>query len=82
MKYTVGNLEILMIAEKIDDGLKSWLEDYDFIFSAARQGGHLAYVPDLVEQKLITVEEAAKHWPAAQRTPHTSAVLSQRPSQR
>ena len=64
MKYTVGNLEILMIAEKIDDGLKSWLEDYDFIFSAARQGGHLAYVPDLVEKKLITVEEAAKHWPA------------------
>ena len=64
MKYTVGSLEILMIAEKIDDGLKSWLEDYDFIFSAARQGGHLAYVPDLVENKLIPVEEAAKHWPA------------------
>ena len=64
MKYTVGSLEILMIAEKIDDGLKSWLEDYDFIFSAARQGGHLAHVPDLVEKKLITVEEAAKHWPA------------------
>ena len=64
MKYTVGSLEILMIAEKIDDGLKSWLEDYDFIFSAARQGGHLAHVPDLAENKLITVEEAAKHWPA------------------
>ena len=64
MKYTVGSLEILMIAEKIDDGLKNWLEDYDFIFSAARQGGHLAHVPDLVEKKLITVEEAAKHWPA------------------
>ena len=64
MKYTVGSLEILMIAEKIDDGLKSWLEDYDFIFSAARQGGHLAHVPDRVENKLISVEEAAKYWPA------------------
>jgi hypothetical protein len=63
MKYTVGSLEVLLIAEAIDKGLQSWMEEYDFIFAAARQGGHLAYLPDLEMEKLITVEEAALHWP-------------------
>jgi hypothetical protein len=62
VKYTMGTLEILLIAEAIDKGLNEWLKTYDFVFHGARQGGHLAFLPDLQKQILITVEEAAKHW--------------------
>ena len=65
VKYAIGSLEILLIAKAIDEALEKWLETYDFIFYGARQGGHLAYLPDVdaVPPKMITVEEAAKHWP-------------------
>ena len=39
------------------------MKDYDFIWYGARQGGHVAYLPDLEQGKMITVEEAAVHWP-------------------
>ena len=64
VKYALGPLEILMIAEAIDKGLEKWLKEYDFVFHGARQGGHLAYLPDVDVKKLVPVEEAAEHWPA------------------
>ena len=60
MKYRVGLLEILMICEAIEKYLRQWLEDYDFILVAARMGGHLAYLPDLEQGKLVRMEEAAQ----------------------
>ena len=62
VKYTVGVLEIMLIAEKVDIMLEKWLERYDFIYEGARQGGHLAYLPDLELGKLVKVEDAAKSW--------------------
>ena len=43
--------------------MRKWLEEYDFIFNAARQGGHLAYLPDLQKKKLVPVEAASTYWP-------------------
>ena len=63
VKYRVGLLEILMICEAIEKYLRQWLEDYDFILAAARMGGHLAYLPDLEQGKLVRMEEAAQWWP-------------------
>ena len=63
LSYKVGFLEMLMLVDAIDEGLRQWLNEFDFIFHGARQGGHLAYLPDMVQKKLVTVEEAAVHWP-------------------
>ena len=50
VSYKVGALEILMIAKAIDEYLEKWLEGWDFIFHGIRQGGHLAYLPDLEKE--------------------------------
>ena len=63
VSYKVGFLEMLMLVDEIDKGLRKWLEEFDFIFHAVRQGGHLAYLPDLEKGRLVTVEDAAAHWP-------------------
>ena len=63
VNYKVGLLEIILIADAIERHLRKWHAEYDFILAAARQGGHLAYLPDLEKKKLVPVEAASTYWP-------------------
>ena len=62
VKYVIGPREILMIVNKIHDGLLEWLEKYDWIYAGARQGGHLAYLPDMKSGRLQKLEEFLEEW--------------------
>jgi len=46
-KYVVGAREIMMLMQEVNKGLQQWLEETDWIYAGARQGGHLVYLPDL-----------------------------------
>ena len=49
--YTIGHEELMMIANRIYDGLQEWLEKYDWVLAGARKGGHLAYLPYMPDPK-------------------------------
>ena len=75
--YTLGPTEVAMLGGKIYLGLQEWLKSWDWIYHGMRQGGHLAYLPDIEEGKMRRVEEYP--WYSAQNTrhhpPHQNKIL-------
>ena len=59
VKYVVGPREIMLLIKHMHEGLEKWLAECDFIYEGARQGGHLALLPDLKakEMKLLRTME-------------------------
>ena len=62
VKYVVGPLEMAMMCNKIHEGLQTWLNTEDWILKGARQGGHLAYLPDLKAKRLVPMERFLEEW--------------------
>ncbi len=69
VNYAIGPLELMLIANVIHDGWVSWLNEADWVLCGARQGGHLAYLPDMVEKRLKPFEELAKEMPDLKHLP-------------
>jgi len=62
VKYAIGPVEMMMLANKIHEGLQAWLQESDWILAGCRQGGHLAYLPDLKAGRLRPVEDFLEEW--------------------
>ena len=55
--YTLGPEEVAMVGGRIHAGLEEWLQSWDWIYHGMRQGGHLAYLPDIELGRMRKVEE-------------------------
>ena len=62
--YAIGPCELLKIASKIYQELSDWLDGEDGIYQGLRQGGHLAYLPDLCENKSRKLAGFFRQWQA------------------